>query len=180
MTRILAISGSLRSRSSNTSLLEAAALLAPEGVEITIYRGLGNLPHFNPDLEGLESDAPLQYRRQLQDADGVLISSPEYAHGVPGVMKNALDWVVGSGELVNKPVALLNASLRSTHAHTSLLETLTVMSARVIPQACITLPHWDKTLDAPGIVSHLQISWLLRESIDELVRAIQCEQQSPA
>ena len=180
MTRILAISGSLRSRSSNTSLLEAAALLAPEGVEITIYRGLGNLPHFNPDLEGLESDAPLQYRRQLQDADGVLISSPEYAHGVPGVMKNALDWVVGSGELVNKPVALLNASLRSTHAHASLLETLTVMSARVIPQACITLPHWDKTLDAAGIVSHVQISRLLRESIDELVRAIQCEQQSRA
>ena len=180
MTRILAISGSLRSRSSNTSLLQAAALLAPDGVEITVYRGLGNLPHFNPDLEGLESAAALQYRRQLQDADGVLISSPEYAHGVPGVMKNALDWVVGSGELVNKPVALLNASLRSTHAHASLLETLTVMSARVIPQACITLPHWDKTLDASGIASHIQISRLLRESIDELVRAIQCEQQSPA
>jgi len=53
------------------------------------------------------------------------------------------------------------------------------MSARVIPQACITLPHWDKTLDAAGIVSHVQISRLLRESIDELVRAIQCEQQSP-
>jgi len=94
-------------------------------------------------------------------------------------MKNALDWVVGSGELVNKPVALLNASLRSTHAHASLLETLTVMSARVIPQACITLPHWDNTLDAAVIVSHVQISRLLRESIDELVRAIQCEQQSP-
>jgi len=179
MTRILAISGSLRSRSSNTFLLEAAALLAPEGVEITVYRGLGNLPHFNPDLEGLESAAALQYRRQLQEADGVLISSPEYAHGVTGVMKNALDWVVGSGELVNKPVALWNASLRSTHAHASLLETLTVMSARIIPQACITLPHWDKTLDAAGIVSHVQISRLLRESIDELVRAIQCEQQSP-
>jgi len=88
MTRILAISGSLRSRSSNTFLLEAAALLAPEGVEITVYRGLGNLPHFNPDLEGLESAAALQYRRQLQEADGVLISSPEYAHGVTGVMKN--------------------------------------------------------------------------------------------
>lgn len=179
MTRILAISGSLRSRSSNTSLLEAAALLAPEGVEITVYRGLGNLPHFNPDLEGLEPAAALQYRRQLQDAGGVLISSPEYAHGVPGVMKNALDWVVGSGELVGKPVALLNASLRSTHAHASLLETLTVMSARVIPQACITLPHWDKTLDAPGIASHVQISLLLRGSIEELVRAIQCEQQLP-
>jgi NAD(P)H-dependent FMN reductase len=181
MTRILAISGSLRSHSSNTALLEAAALVAPQGVEITVYGGVGNLPHFNPDLEDMESPTVSEYRRQLQKADGVLISSPEYAHGVPGVMKNALDWVVGSGELVNKPVALLNASLRSTYAQASLLETLTVMSARVIPQACITFPHWDKTLDAAGIASHAQISRLLRESLDELIRAIRREEaQSPA
>jgi chromate reductase len=173
MTHILAISGSLRRQSSNTSLLDAAALLTPEGSEVTLFRGLGNLPHFNPDLEGVEAPEVLEYRRQLQEADGVLISSPEYAHGVPGVMKNALDWVVGSGELVNKPVALLNASPRSTHAHGSLVETLTVMSARVIPQACITFPHWDKTLDAPAIASTAEISRLLRESLDELVRAIE-------
>jgi len=180
MTRILAISGSLRTHSSNTSLLDAAALLTPEGVEIRLFRGLGDLPHFNPDLEGAESPAVLEYRRQLQEVGGVLISSPEYAHGVPGVMKNALDWVVGSGEFVNKPVALLNASPRSTHAHASLVETLTVMSARVIPQASITLPHWDKVLDARGIASHAQISLLLRESLDELVRAIEGEGRSTA
>jgi len=87
-------------------------------------------------------------------------------------MKNALDWVVGTGELVNKPVAGLNASPRSTHTHASLVETLTVMSARVIPQACITFPHWDKTLDAPAIASHGEISRLLREALEELLRAI--------
>ena len=172
MIRILAISGSLRSQSSNTTLLAAASLLAPAGVEIAAYRGLGELPQFNPDLEGREAPEVLGYRQQLKEADGVLISSPEYAHGVPGALKNALDWVVGSGELVNKPVALWNASPRSTYAQASLSETLTVMSARLIPQACITLPLWDKTLSAEGIATHSQISPLLFESLHELLRAI--------
>src|SRR5438105_3467377 len=114
--RILTISGSLRSASSNTTLLRAAAALAPEGVEIILYDGLGDLPHFNPDLEEANLPSVMDFRARLRAADGVLISSPEYAHGVPGVMKNALDWVVGSGEFVDKPVALLNASPRSTYA----------------------------------------------------------------
>src|SRR5690349_21363282 len=104
--RILAISGSLREGSSNTAVLQAAAALAPLGVEIILYDGLGRLPHFNPDLDGENAVAPVaEWRARLQSADGVLISSPEYAHGVPGSLKNALDWVVGSGEFVNKPVA---------------------------------------------------------------------------
>jgi NAD(P)H-dependent FMN reductase len=125
--RILAISGSLRAISLNTALLRAATSLAPEGVAISLYGGLGDLPHFNPDLEGAEPPSVLDFRTQLQRSDGVLISSPEYAHGVPGVLKNALDWLVGSGELVGKPVALLNASPRATHAQASLIETLTTM-----------------------------------------------------
>ena len=95
--KILAISGSLRRVSSNSTLLRAATLLAPEGMEITLFEGLGGLPHFNPDLEGTEPPSVPDFRARLQAADGVLICSPEYAHGVPGVLKNALDWVVGSG-----------------------------------------------------------------------------------
>ena len=112
--RILAISGSLRAGSSNSTLLEAASVLAPASVEFRIYRGLGDLPHFNPDLD---TDPPhpavLDFRNQLSWADGVAISTPEYAHGVPGTLKNALDWVVGSGEFFEKPVFLLNASPRN-------------------------------------------------------------------
>lgn len=92
--QILAISGSLRAVSSNTAVLRAAAMLAPTGVNITIYSGLGDLPHFNPDID--VDPAPLavaSFREQLKESDGVLISSPEYAHGVPGSMKNALDWL---------------------------------------------------------------------------------------
>ena len=108
--RILAISGSLRRISSNTTLLRAIDALAPPGVEVTLYDGLADLPAFNPDFEGAEPSSVLAFRGQLKSADGVFISSPEYAHGVPGSLKNALDWIVGSGELVDKPVAILNAS----------------------------------------------------------------------
>ena len=138
--RILAISGSLRASSSNTALLQAAAALAPQDVEVIPYDGLGDLPHFNPDLDG-ETVAPAvsRWRSKLRDADGVVFSVPEYAHGVPGVLKNALDWVVGSGEFVDKPVTLFNASPRGTYAQASLTETLTVMSAKVVPEASVTL-----------------------------------------
>ena len=172
MTRILAISGSLRRQSSNTNLLRVMAMLAPEGVSISLYHGLGDLPHFNPDLEGTEGLAVLDFRRRLQAVHAVLISSPEYAHGVPGVLKNALDWIVGSGELVDKPVALINASPQSNHAYASLAETITVMSARLVKNACVTLPFWDKSRDARGIASHPEISALLQKSLTEFVDAI--------
>ena len=109
--RMVAISGSLRLASSNTTVLHALQAIAPASVIVSLYDGLGNLPYFNPDLDG-ESDTPPppvgQLRTQIGQADGLLISSPEYAHGVPGVLKNALDWLVSSLEFPRKPVALLN------------------------------------------------------------------------
>ncbi|HEU4883890.1 MAG TPA: NADPH-dependent FMN reductase [Longimicrobium sp.] len=143
--RILAISGSLRASSSNTLLLMAVAELAPEGVEVVMYGGLGDLPHFNPDLDKAldDPDLPAQVRdlrTQVGDADALLISSPEYAHGVPGSLKNALDWLVGGSEMPGKPVALLNASPRSTHAQASLGETLRTMSADVVPGSPFDAP----------------------------------------
>jgi NAD(P)H-dependent FMN reductase len=173
MIRILAISGSLRARSSNTTVLLAAGLLAPEGVSISLYDGLAGLPHFNPDDEETAGPAVWEFQARLREADAVLISSPEYAHGVPGVLKNALDWVVGSGEFVDKPVVLINASPHSTYAYASLVETISVMSARVVRDACVTLPFWDKTLSAEGVAAHVEISALLRKALTELVRAVE-------
>src|SRR3954452_4217910 len=171
--KILAISGSLRAGSSNTALLRAMAALAPETVHIELWRGLGDLPHFNPDLDGDDSPpAVVDFRSRLIAADGVLISSPEYAHGVPGVLKNALDWVVGSGELVGKPVALINASPRATHAQASLLETLTVMTTVLVAEASITVPLLGKTLDEDGIASDPLFSEPLRTAIAAFARAI--------
>jgi chromate reductase len=95
--RILAISGSLRAKSSNTAVVTAAARLAPPGLDVVLYDGLASLPHFNPDLDTDRPPTPvLALRRQIGSCQGLLLCSPEYARGVAGVMKNALDWLVGT------------------------------------------------------------------------------------
>lgn len=168
--RVLAISGSLRRASSNSALVNAAAQLAPPGIEVTIYDELDRLPAFNPDLDADTPPAAVgTFRAALRASDAVLFSSPEYAHGVPGVLKNALDWVVGSGELADKPVALVNASNRATHAWSSLVETLSVMSARVIREASITVPLNGAGLDARGIASDPRLAGLVKSALQHLV-----------
>ena len=132
---VLTLSGSLRKASLNTAMLRMAADCAPMGLQLDLHRGLGDLPLFNPDLELHEPQTVLSLRAKLASADALLIASPEYAHGVSGVMKNALDWMVGSGVFVGKPVVLWNASPRATHALAALRETLTVMSARLLDGA---------------------------------------------
>ena len=130
--KIIAICGSLRAQSSNLALLRAAANL---GIDVQIYEGLGSLPHFNPDDDAEGATPPPavgELRTLLASADGILISSPEYAHGVPGSLKNALDWLVSDGALVDKPVALINASpVGGEFARDSLVETLRTMNWRV-------------------------------------------------
>ena len=139
MPRIIAISGSLRQRSSNTTLLRALASVAPPDVEVVLYDGLGALPHFNPDLDEEGAAVPpavCDLRTLLTGADAIVISSPEYAHGVPGTLKNMLDWLVSTGELVGKPVALLNASPSGgEYAQRALLETLRTMNWNVLESA---------------------------------------------
>lgn len=164
--RIVAMSGSLRRASANSALVEAVARLAPDTVDVSIYRELAEIPPFNPDVN--ESDAPaavIRFRAALTACDAVLISSPEYAHGVPGFLKNALDWVIASGELIDKPIALINTSARATHAWISLAETLSVMSARVVLDASITVALGGKMLDANGIVADAAIAAALRSAI---------------
>ncbi len=129
--KIAAISGSLRAGSSNTAALRAAARLAPHGIEVALFEGIAALPFFNPDLDRDTVPAPVEaMRRLVGNVDGLLISSPEYARGVAGVLKNALDWLVGSHEFPGKPVALINTSPRATHALAALTLTLETMSAR--------------------------------------------------
>ena len=169
---LLAISGSLRAASSNTTLLRAAIQLAPPTVEIELYAGLGDLPYFNPDLD---TDSPpravSEFRARLNAADGILICSPEYAHGVPGVLKNALDWIVSSGELMHKPVALLNASFASTHAHAALSETLSVMMARLDSQTSLRIGLPGNKISTDEIIAHPELSQALRTVITELAQA---------
>jgi len=133
---IVAICGSLREHSSNLALLRSARKFAPDGMTITLYDGLGKLPHFDPDDDeegAIPPPAVAELRSLLAAADGILISSPEYAHGVPGSLKNALDWLVSDGALVDKPIALISASpVGGQYAQASLVETLTTMNWRVV------------------------------------------------
>lgn len=171
MINIFAISGSLRKLSTNTALLHAATVLAPSNVKIVLYEDLGNLPFFNPDLEGFEPRSVVDFRAKIKAASGVLIASPEYAHGITGVLKNALDWVVGSGEFVNKPVALLNGSGRATIAYESLREIMKTIDAKIIDQASLTIPL-PKIIDNTGILASPEICNMLRMAIAEFIFAI--------
>ncbi|MBI3478977.1 MAG: NAD(P)H-dependent oxidoreductase [Nitrosomonadales bacterium] len=171
--KIFAISGSLRAASHNTALLHAAARVAPANIVIELYRDLGKLPPFNPDLEEDDPPAVARLREKLIEADAVLIASPEYAHGVSGVLKNALDWMVSSEAFVNKPVALLNASPRAVHAQAALKETLTVMSALVIEKSSITLPILGSGLSEELIVANFEISIALTEALRVLHAEVQ-------
>ncbi len=172
---MLAISGSLRAASSNTAVLQALAALAPDGVTIAIYDRLAALPYFNPDLDR-EGDTPpasvADLRTRIGRANGIIICSPEYAHGVPGVLKNALDWLVSSLEFPAKPVALLNISPRSTFVQASLAETLTTMSASLIVDEALTVSLPRDRRDVAGMLSDQQITQALRAAIDAFVRAI--------
>ena len=130
--KILAISGSTRQASVNALYLRAIAALSPEAFVFEFYEGLAALPHFNPDLD---QDPPppavADLRRRLREADGILICTPEYAMGVPGSLKNALDWTVSSCAFSHKPVALVTASSSGKKGHAALLETLLVIEARM-------------------------------------------------
>lgn len=134
--RVLAISGSLRAASINGAFCRAAAQLAPVGADVIVFSGLGELPLFNPDLEADIPPEVMALRQAVQQADALLIASPEYAHGVSGAMKNALDWLVSFEGFVGKPVAVVNTSPRAHHAYEALLETLRTMSATLIADSC--------------------------------------------
>jgi chromate reductase, NAD(P)H dehydrogenase (quinone) len=168
--RVLAISGSLRARSTNTSLLQALTLLSPPQLEIVIYEDLDQIPPFNPDLEAEGNSGPVaRFRTALRDSGAVLISTPEYAHGIPGTLKNALDWIVGSGELSGKPVALVNASSRGKYAQASLKEILSTMDARLLQDADVTVNILGKDLTPPQIAETPEFASALKASLHAVV-----------
>ena len=172
--RILAISGSLRAGSSNTAVLIAAGRLAPPDCQIVLYDGLGGLPHFNPDLDTASPPGQvLALRKQVGSCQGILLCSPEYAGGVAGALKNALDWLVGSVEFPGKPVALINASSRAVFADAHLRKTLETMSGRLVEAASITLPLPPSGIDADGIVANGLLSDQLRMALACFADAIE-------
>jgi NAD(P)H-dependent FMN reductase len=163
LPHILTISGSLRAASSNTAVLEALRLLAPPAVTVRRYLELDALPAFNPDLESGDPPAPVaRLRALIGQADAIVISSPEYARGMAGALKNMLDWLVGALEFPGKAVALITTSQRAEYAPGQLRLVLTTMSARIVEPACVTLPLLGKTLSAQDIAADPDLAEQLR------------------
>jgi NAD(P)H-dependent FMN reductase len=135
--RLLAVSGSLQRASKNRELLRVAATAPPAGVEVHVFEGIGLLPHFDPDIEA-RGEVPagvLAWRRELAASDAVLIASPEYGHSLPGVLKNAIDWLIGSGELEGKVIAItaaVPAPERGRRGLQALAQTLGAVSAVIV------------------------------------------------
>lgn len=145
MKKIIAICGSTRQSSVNLNLINAIIGLYKNQFSIVVFQNIATLPHFNPDLD---NDKPpkeiVSFRAQLNEADGILICTPEYAMGIPGSMKNAIDWVVSSMEFSGKPTALITAGLSGTKAHFALLETLKIIEAD-IPESSQLIISFAKT-----------------------------------
>jgi chromate reductase len=170
---LLALSGSLRAGSANIRLLEAVRLLAPPGVVLSIRPPLDDLPYFNPDLEeaGLPA-GPAALRAAVGSCDALLVSCPEYAHGVPGVMKNALDWLVGGTEMTGKHFALLNATPPGEYAQASLMETLGVMGGHFIEAASFEAPLRGSLAGAGEIAADPVIAKKITHMLDVLGRYV--------
>lgn len=149
MKSVIAIPGSTRVRSTHLNLIRTITQLAAGTFNVKPYIGIEELPHFNPDLD---NDAPpervAEFRNQLREADGILICTPEYAMGVPGTLKNAIDWTVSSAEFYHKPTALITASSQGYKGHAALMETLNILGCIITDETQLIVP-FIKTKIAP-------------------------------
>ena len=172
MTRILAISGSLRSTSTNTAALRTAVVLAPEGVTVELLVGLDELPHFNPDDDVDPLPPTVQtLRRAMHESDAVMFSTPEYAGTLPGSFKNLLDWTVGGTELNDKPIGWINTSPfvgRGSGATDTLVTVLHYVAADIVEAACVSIPIHRELVGPDGIVTDESICAQISGAISAL------------
>jgi chromate reductase len=172
--KILALSGSLRKASYNTAAIEVVKILAPEHIDVVIGN-IADLPLFNPEREGEWIPALEQLKSNLAQASGLIIASPEYAHGISGPMKNALDWLVSGFEFPHKPIMLINTSPRASHAQESLREVLVTMSGVIVESACVSVPLLSSGLDKKGILANPKLSADLNAGLMEFCSYISAQ-----
>ena len=176
--QVVAIAGSLRRDSLNGRVVEAAAACAPDGIEVRVYRGLGELPPFNQDLEtGAFAAGPVrELCEQVAAAHGLLIATPEYNHSVPGVLKNAIDWLSrpSSGEvLVGKPVAVVGASAGrwgTRLAQAALRQALFATESLLVTRPALYLAQTDAPFDSSGRLTDEAARSALRQILQALAQ----------
>jgi chromate reductase len=168
--KILGIPGSVRYGSSNHKVLKIISGCIPSHIEFSIYDGLGSLPHFDGSDNPPTSVA--DFFQQVRDAAGVVICTPEYAFGVPGTLKNALDWTVGGGEFFGKPVVFITASTGGEHAHESLRKILTAIDTRIPEGGSLLISGIRGKLNAEGNFTDPDLLVRVQLVVDSLLHVI--------
>ena len=181
--QVLALVGSLRSASINRQIAELAADVAPDGVTVTIFEGLGDLPFYNEEIDdSMSSDvehapAPVAaLRAAAGDADAALVVTPEYNGSIPAVVKNAIDWLsrpFANGALKDKPLAVIGGSAGQyggVWAHDETRKSFGIAGARVVET--IKLSVQFRTLAGKAPAEHAEVSANVRDVVGKLVAEV--------
>lgn len=170
------LSGSIRESSINTNILENLASFFEGNIDYSIYDKIGEFPHFNPDLDNEEGPKVIEeFRQELNEADALIFCTPEYARGIPGVLKNAIDWLVSSGQLLNKTVAVITASPMVSggeKAQTSFLQTLEMLNANVVKNGTLVISSVGTKLNSKGEAIDKDTRFSLELLIESIITEI--------
>lgn len=170
MKKIFAICGSTKAASINLLYLSAITQVLPAGYEVTTLPSIADLPHFNPDLDTEHPPYQIeQLRKNISQADGILICTPEYAMGLPGSLKNVLDWTVSSSSFSKKPVLALVASAQGEKAYQSLIDILTVIEANV---HALLIPFAKTKISPEANITDSETLSALKNTLDQFVACL--------
>ncbi|WP_231983662.1 NAD(P)H-dependent oxidoreductase [Mycobacterium sp. E2733] len=180
--KVLALVGSLRAASINRQIAELAADVAPDGVAVTVFEGLAELPFYNEEIDhAMNADAaPLApvsaLRAAAAEADAALVVTPEYNGSIPAVIKNAIDWLsrpFGNGALKGKPLAVIGGSFGQyggVWAHDETRKSFGIAGARVVESIKLSVPF--KTLEGKAPAEHAELSGNVRDLVGKLVAEV--------
>jgi NAD(P)H-dependent FMN reductase len=173
MKNIFAISGSLREGSSNHEILRLLGKMMPSTISYLIYDGIRDIPAFDPGIDNDIPPAPVSgLREKLSQADGIIISTPEYAFGVPGALKNALDWTVSSGSFSGKPTALITASTGGENAHEAMIKILGALDAKLSSKTTLLIQFVRSKMDANGNITDIDTTQKLQTLLEAFTNVV--------
>jgi chromate reductase, NAD(P)H dehydrogenase (quinone) len=159
-------------------LIQAVSEMAKEKWLTEIFEGIDLLPHFNPDLDtAVPPEKVAVFRKKLRGADGLLICTPEYAKGIPGTLKNAIDWTVSSMEFHSKPVALITAASSGHKAHSALIDTLNVIEAKLTPDTQLLISFIKTKVNTDGEIINKETLRQVSSLIGAFERIMEPEMQ---
>jgi NAD(P)H-dependent FMN reductase len=181
--KVLALVGSLRAASINRQIAQLAAEVAPEGVTVTLFDGLGDLPFYNEEIDNATNEAvehapaPVEaLRAAAADADAVLVVTPEYNGSIPAVIKNAIDWLsrpFGNSAVKDKPLAVIGGSFGQyggVWAHDETRKSFGIAGARVVDAVKLSVPF--KTLEGKAPAEHAELSANVRDVVGKLTAEV--------